>query len=240
MNNKVVVSSLLLAVGLVISAGIIAKTLLDIRSLDNTISVSGSAKIEVTSDSAIWRGSFSRNAFQDQLKEGYAKMKTDEQIVNQFLSDQGIKPENIEISPVFVNEVYKYNTNYDGPTEYNLIQNVTVKSDTPQSMESLAKDAEVLAQKGVIFSPNAIEYYYSGLPELRVSLLPDAIKDAKARAEAIASSSGQKVGSVKSVNMGVVQVMSKGSIDISDYGMYDTSSIDKEVMITVKAIFGLK
>ncbi len=40
--------------------------------------------------------------------------------------------------------------------------------------------------------------------------------------------------------MGVVQVLSEGSIDVSDYGTYDTSKIDKEVMITVKTTFGLK
>ena len=40
--------------------------------------------------------------------------------------------------------------------------------------------------------------------------------------------------------MGVVQVMSLGSVDVSDYGSYDTSNIEKEVMITVKTVFGLK
>ena len=107
-------------------------------------------------------------------------------------------------------------------------------------MKELAKNSDQLAVKGIIFSANPVEYYYSKLPDLRISLLPEAIKDAKERAKIIASSSDKAVDSVKSVTMGVVQVMTVGAVDVSDYGTYDTSSIDKEVMITVKTIFSLK
>jgi hypothetical protein len=40
--------------------------------------------------------------------------------------------------------------------------------------------------------------------------------------------------------MGVVQVTQPNSVDISDYGNYDVSTIEKEVMITVRASFSLK
>lgn len=55
-------------------------------------------------------------------------------------------------------------------------------------MKELAKNSDKLAEQGIIFSANPVEYYYSKLPEIRVSLLPEAIKDAKNRAEAIALS----------------------------------------------------
>jgi hypothetical protein len=48
------------------------------------------------------------------------------------------------------------------------------------------------------------------------------------------------VGSIRSASMGVVQVLSPQSIEISDYGSYDTSSVEKEVMVTVKAAFSLR
>ena len=143
-----------------------------------------------------------------------------------------------EISPVFMSEIYKTDSN--APKEYNLVQNIEVKSEDVNKMKELAKNSEQLAAKGIIFSTNPVEYYYSKLPDLRISLLPEAIKDAKKRAEIIALSSGKLVDSVKSVTMGVVQVMTVGSVDVSDYGSYDTSSIEKEVMITVKTIFSLK
>ena len=235
-NNKSIIYGLILGVSLIIASVIVARTFLDIKKLDNVVTVSGSAKQQVTADSARWTGSFSRSVLKDQLKDGYANMKSDEKIVSAFFAEKGFK--NIEISPVFMNEIYKNDQN--APKEYNLIQNVEIKADDVLKMKELAKSSDQLAAKGIIFSANSVEYYYSKLPELRVSLLPEAIKDAKNRAQSIAESSGRSVDAIKSVSMGVVQVMPVGSIDISDYGSYDTSSIDKEVMITVKTVFGLK
>lgn len=226
----------IVGVSLIITGMIISLTFLEIKKSDNVISVSGSAKQTVTSDSARWTGNFSRNIPKDQIKDGYAAMKNDEKIVSDFFKSQGFT--SIEISPVFMNEIYKNDSN--APKEYNLVQNVEIKSDDVNKMKELAKNSDQLANKGVIFSANSVEYYYSKLPDLRVSLLSSAIGDAKNRANSIAKSSGKQVDSIKSVSMGVVQVMSAGSVEVSDYGSYDTSNIEKEVMITVKTIFGLK
>lgn len=236
-KNKLVTMGAILGVSLVLAALIIAGTFLNIRKLDDSLSVSGSAKQAVTADAARWTGNFTRVAEASRLKEGYAQMKADEKAVNAFLSARGLSGK-FEISPVFMYEIYKNDQN--APKEYTLTQNLEVKSDDVQAMKELAKSVEKLVEQGIIFSASPVEYYYNQLPAVRISLLPEAIKDAAARAEAIAASSGQQVGTVKSVSMGVVQVMPVGAIEISDYGSYDTSSIEKEVMVTVKATFGLK
>ena len=236
-SNKLLFFGLIIGLSLVISAGLVAKTFLDVKNLDNVISVSGSAKQKVTSDSARWTGNFSRTATKDNLKDGYSQMKSDEKTVGDFLVTQGFK-DSFEISPVFMSEVYKSDQN--APKEYNLTQNIEIKSSDVNKIKELAKNSDQLASQGIIFSANPVEYYYSKLPELRISLLPEAIKDAKQRADIISSSSDKAVDSVKSVTMGVVQVMPVGAVEISDYGSYDTSGIEKEVMITVKTIFSLK
>ena len=73
-----------------------------------------------------------------------------------------------------------------------------------------------------------------------MALIGKAVQDAKARAESIAKSTGQSVGALKSASSGVVQVMAPNSVDISDYGSYDTSTIDKQIMVTARATFFLK
>lgn len=230
--------------GIILSAGIITAALIgafafiDVKKAENVVSVSGSAKLKVTSDSARWTGSFSRTVLMTDLKNGYAMMKEDEKKTNDFFVKEGFAKEALEISPVFMNEVYKNNEN--APKEYNLVQNVELKSSEVEKIKKTAKAAEKLAEQGIIFSSNAVEYYYSKLPEQRIALLPEAIKDAKKRADIIAQSSAKEVDAVQSVSMGVVQVMPVGAVEISDYGSYDTSSVDKEVMITVKTVFGLK
>ncbi|MFA5184095.1 MAG: SIMPL domain-containing protein [Patescibacteria group bacterium] len=236
-TNKSWLAGLILGLSLIIAAVIVGWTFFAVKNLDSVISVSGSAKQTVTADQARWTGNFSRSAFRDNLKDGYAQMKTDEKMVGDFLDAQGFQGK-YEISPVFMNEIYKNDSN--APKEYNLTQNIEIKSDDVNKMKELAKNSDQLAAKGIIFSANSVEYYYSKLPELRVSLLPAAIKDAKSRATAIAESDGRSLDTVRGVNMGVVQVMPVGSIEISDYGSYDTSGIEKEVMVTVKATFGVK
>ncbi len=238
-SNKLIIFGLILGVSLVLASAVVARTFLDVKKLDNTITVSGSAKEAVTADSARWTGNFSRTVTKEQMKDGYNQMKADEKIINDFLVAQGFGADKVEISPVFMNEMYNYKDT-NAPKEYNLTQNVAIKSDDVNKMKELAKNSDKLAEQGVLFSASSVEYYYSKLPEARISLLPEAIKDAKARAEAIAASSGKSVDTIKSVSMGVVQVMTAGAIEISDYGSYDTSGIEKEVMVTVKADFNLK
>jgi len=234
---KLIFFGLILGLSFIAGAYLVSHTFLTVKAMDNVISVSGSAKQKVTADNARWSGSFSRTVFKDQLASGYSLMKNDEVTISNFLNDQGFAGK-FEVSSVYMNEIYKNDSN--APKEYDLTQNITVKSDDVEKLKALAKSSDKIVAKGLFFSSYPAEYYYSKLPELRISLLPDAIKDARARAEMIAQSSGRLVGDVTSVSMGVVQVMAAGAIDISDYGSYDTSGVDKEVMITVKATFSLK
>lgn len=238
--NKLLYFGLILGLSLIIAAGVVGKTLLDVKNLDNVIAVSGSATQTVTSDSAHWTGSFTRTATEANLKDTYAQMKNDEKTVSDFLVGQGFATDSFEISPVFMNEAFKDNNDKDTVKEYNLTQNVEIKSNEVAKIKELAKNSDQLASRGVIFSANAVEYYYTKLPDTRVALLPQAIQDAKKRAEVIAQNSGRKIDAVKGVSMGVVQVMPVGTVNVDDYGSYDTSSISKDVMITVKTTFSLK
>ena len=84
------------------------------------------------------------------------------------------------------------------------------------------------------------EYYVSTLPQLRVSLVGQAVKDAKARAVEMANSGDSSVGALKSAASGVVQVLAPNSTSVEDYGSYDTSTIQKQVMVTARAVFYVK
>ena len=56
----------------------------------------------------------------------------------------------------------------------------------------------------------------------------------------MAEATGKSVGSLKSAASGVVQVLPANSLEVSDYGTYDTSKVNKNVMVTVKASFNLR
>lgn len=231
-----VVPAIVLSVGLILAATVGAITFYNTRTLDNTLSVTGSAKQQVMADSVKWAFDISRRVTENNLNSGYSSMARDLTAVKDFLSQNGIKEEQITITPIYMHEMYK-DPSFGGQREVNLRQVITVQSGDVQGVTALSKTTEVLARSGVFLSTNSLEYYYSKLAELRVSLLSGALKDAKARAEEIAKAGGQSIGDLQAASSGVVQVLAPNSIEISDYGAYDTSSIEKDVMVTVRAVF---
>jgi len=207
----------------------------------NSLSVTGSAKKAVVADSAKWTPAFTRTVKESSLKDGYAKVAQDLELVKAFLVAQGFNESEMTVSAPTMDQVWDYkNDGLEHETKYTVRQSVEVVSADVNKIARATKNVAVLADKGVLLNSAMPEYYYTKLPDLRVSLISDAVKDAKARAEQIALSGERQVGSLKSAASGVVQVLPANSIDVSDYGMYDTSSINKEVMVTVRAAFSIK
>lgn len=237
-NKNLTIFGVILGASIIISFAIASFTFYSLRSADY-ITTTGSAKKEVTSDTVKWTSTISRIVKLSTVKEGYAKMDVDLKEVKSFLIENGLTDKDFDVSPIFMNEIYE-NNNTGTNKNYNLIQNIEVNSTNVNKISALSKNINALINKGIIFSSMNPEYYYSKLPEMRVSLLADAVADAKARAQKLAEAGQKTIGTLKSASSGVVQVLSPGSAAISDYGTYDTSKIQKEIMITVKASFNIK
>lgn len=232
--------AIIVAAGLILSTLIGSWTFYSVRSFDNALQVTGSARKAVTADMVRWSGQFTRSVDSNGLKSGYDLMRKDRDAVVKFLKKHKIDDKNVTVSTVFMDQDYSYNVSGDQPRRYILRQTVDVSSADVASITAIAKNTDELINQGVLFSTQSLEYTVTKLPELRVSLLTDAMKDARARAAGIAESDGHAVGSLKSASIGVVQVMSPNSTAVDDYGSYDTSSIEKEVMVTVRASFQLR
>jgi uncharacterized protein len=241
-NNFFKSAQFIIGLCLIVSSIIFSIAFYNSRISMDSISVTGSASQEVVSDSAKFSGSFSRIVKLNNLKSGYDQMSADLKLVNDFLTEQAIDEKDVTISTVSMEQNYDYNSSNIPPTEkdYTLRQTVEVTSSDINKISTLAKTTQSIINKGVIFSVSPVEYYYKNLPEIRVTLLSGAVADAKRRAEEIVSGTGQKVGVLKSAASGVVQVLPANSLEISDYGTYDTSKINKNVMVTVKAAFDIK
>ena len=232
-------SAFIIGISLIVAALIGSVTFYKVRSLDNALQVTGSAKQRVTSDTVKWTGVFSRSVEPSQLKSGYLAMGRDAEIVAVFLKKEGIDEKNITFSPVTADQPYKYGQGIN-VNQYDLRETVQINSMDVQKITNLSRNIQPIVDQGVLFSTQSLEYYYSKLSDLRIQLLSNAVKDAKLRAQSIAKSSGRGVGTMKSASVGVVQVLPLNSVDVSDYGAYDTSGIEKEVMATVRAAFVLK
>jgi len=233
--SKNTLPATIIGAAFVIASIIAGYTFYSIRALDNSLSVTGSAKQSVKADNAKWSITVNKIVYEDGVCAAYTDVASNVSKVKDFLSKNAVATSEVSVSPIFSDDYW----GKENVRQINVRQVITVASKDVARVKTISENTTALAQQGVTFSPNAPEYYISNLPELRVSLIGQAVSDARARAESIAKSTGQSVGKLKSASSGVVQVMQPNSNDVSDYGQYDTSTVDKDVMVSVRATFGV-
>jgi uncharacterized protein len=204
-----------------------------------TISVTGLAEKDFTSDQIVWTGNYSRKMID--LKAAYVALKEDESKIRTYLKEKGIADSEMVFSAVNLNKDFDRKTDVNGReignefTGYNLKQDVTVDSKNIDKVEKISREVTELIQSGIEFNSSSPSYYYTKLAELKLDLLAKASADAKQRAETIAKNSGNGLGKIKKANMGIFQITGKNSNEDYSYGgAFNTSAKNKTASITTK------
>ncbi|MEN9234370.1 MAG: SIMPL domain-containing protein, partial [Gloeomargarita sp. DG02_1_bins_92] len=122
---------------------------------------------------------------------------------------------------------------------YRLTQRVKISSSDVDKIAALVNRANDLINEGIPMIADAPQYLYTDLAKLRVEMVAEAVQDAQKRAQSIAKATGSRIGRVRNVDTGVFQITSRFSTDVSDYGIYDTSSKEKDITAVVSVSFGL-
>jgi uncharacterized protein len=241
---RTITAPLIIAVAVII-AFLIAATAYKYRFRSaEIITVTGLAEKDFTSDQIVWKGTFSRQAFD--LKSAYASLKSDEVEIKRYLNTAGIADSNIVFSSIDVQRNYETRFDENGRQTgsvfngYNLTGTVTVDSRNIPVVEKLSREITGLLEKGIELNSIPPSYYYSGLNELKIDLLANAATDAKLRAQTIAENSDVGLGNIKKANMGVFQITGKNSNEDYSYGgVFNTSSKEKTASITLKVEYGV-
>lgn len=237
-STPIVAAATIVAVAGVLVAGIGAYTARDIKLANDTVEVTGSAKRSVMADTARWTISLETRTGTADQEAGYERLTAATNKIVAFLKEQGLTE--VETPAISSYPAYSYPQNGEPIfTGYTVSRVVMVRGSDVKKLQALTDSIEPLSGQGYTATTQSFELTYSKLAEERVSLLSEAIKDAEARAEAIAKESGRAVGTLRQASGGVVQVLPEGGVDISDSGNYDTQSMNKEVMVTVRAVFEL-
>src|SRR6185369_5032068 len=207
---------------------------------DQTITVTGSAKRGIKSDRVKWKSAVSYQA--PILSEAYRSLSDAVPKVKNYLVSKGIAENQITVSSISSQTLH--GTNSDGGetseiTGYSLRQELEVDSTEVDKIAKIAREATELINQGILIESMPPEYYYTQIGGLKIEMLAEAAKDAKTRAEQIANSTGSKIGSVRSARMGVLQITPAGSNEVSDSGMNDTTSIDKDITAVVNIGFAV-
>jgi uncharacterized protein len=204
-----------------------------------TISVTGLAEIDFTSDLIVWSGTFNRYGFE--LKTAYSTLKQDETAIKAYLNSKGIPDSNIVFSSVNITKNYQRKYDDKGNeisadfSGYTLTGKVRVESRDINRVEKLSREITELLEKGIELNSNEPQYYYTKLNELKIDLLAKASEDAKTRAETIAKNSGGSLGGIKKATMGVFQITGKNANEDYSYGgAFNTTNKEKTASITLK------
>lgn len=239
-NNNWMNAGVALAIGLVMSSIIFGWFYSKTKKSDEAIAVTGSARKRIKSDLVVWSAGVSSEA--PQLAEAYRQTTEAIPRVKQYLLSKGVAENQITISSISTTTLKK--TDADGGetsqiTGYQLRQQVEVRSGDVDKIAQIAREATELINQGILLESNAPQYNYTKISDLKIEMLGEAAKDAKVRAEKIAESTGNKIGAVRSARMGVMQITAADSTEVSDGGISDTSSIDKDITAVVNISFAV-
>jgi len=228
---------LILGCSLIIAALVFGLFFYHSRAVENSVGIVGAATKRFDSDIVKWRIALSRNTGLSDLNHGFAMLQSDLKALTAILAEKGIKPEEITIQPI---NTYPEMGRDGQKTGYNLQQSAFVITSQLKIIEDLALNPAALVEKGLIMQNSNLEYFYSKMSDIKMELLAEATNDARRRAEEMVKNSGVTLGNITSLKAGVFQINEPYSNEVSDYGMYNTQTKQKDITVTVRATFAIR
>lgn len=229
-----VFSALLLAASFIGVAKIGSDTVIALRNKGD-VSVKGFAKKEIVSDYAQFQVTVSAEGID--LKTCYAELAVAKSKLESYLAQSGLKPANYSTLPASIEEWRKISPRGHALNEvekYSVHQTYLVGSADVNRMAEISAGMVNLLGEGLRLSVSSVAYIYTGLDDLKLEMIGLATENAKQRAQTIASKGGFRLGSILDVRVGIFQITPRHSTDVSDSGINDTSSIDKEIKSVVE------
>jgi len=240
-KNDLFLPVLILGLSFIVGVVIFTNAWKSSQRANQTINVTGSAKKEIVSDLGFLRGTIT---VQSSTSEGaFAELNRQRPILVSYLQGKGFTKDKIEFFTI--NSYPVYETNNMGyqtgiVRAYVYSQRIEIQSTDVNKIKELSLDITSLIEKGVDFNVEQPEYHYTKMADLKIEIQAAAAKDAMIRAEKIAEATDRELGPMRSARMGVLQITPKFSNAISDYGINDLSSIEKEIIGVVNASFEIE
>ena len=230
---QLLIGLLALAVAIVVGAFAVASAVKAVKRSRDTITVTGSAKRPITADLVTWNLSVSSADVDPAVASQDIVAKAAK--VRAFLADAGLEAK----EPPVATEETSQKQGADRVTVYRLTQEFNVTTKEIDKAETAAGKVSALFEQGIAVSANPLQYVSTQLGKARIEALKEATADAKRRAQTLVEGLGGHLGAARRADVGVFQITPRNSTDVSDYGINDTSSREKDVTAVVTVTFGL-
>lgn len=231
LSRGLIILGVTLAVGMSAAAFIFGVQAKQIGSAKQTITVKGLAEQPIDSTSAEWQISVRSRG--ETFEEALSNLRQERPALEQFLSQYGFTAENFSnstesVSPNMVSETNEQGRRVEVQRGFNGEQTLSVKTDQLDKVhQARSKIIEYQAKGHNIDSSNA-DFLVGNLDEVKLSLIGEATKNAKARAVEFAKNGDVKVGTMRTASQGTFDILpADGQVEDSSGGTYDKSSIKK-------------
>jgi len=230
-----------IAVAIIVATFITTGTLQEIKSSSRTIYVKGFAERHIKADKGSLTCFFSARG--ESLPEAYKQLAANASRVLSLLKNSGSADDNIVEKPVSIERKYvKDEKGYDTTEirQYILHSGFTINTRDVDKISGMAASASALIEQDIDLSISAIRFTVSDLDEIKKQMLGEAMVNAKERATILTKNAGLSLGHLHSASQGIFQITAPNSTDVSDYGEYDTTTIEKVIKAVVSATFAVK
>ncbi len=218
-----------------------------VRPESRSIEITGSAKKRLVSDLIEWSATIEATA--PDRTEAYRQLHTHTAKAQEFLTGRGVVEKEISVSAAGIDAIYE--TEYVGTGEdriarqtlkgYLARQSVTVRSQDVALIEKMSREITGLLEMGITISSSMPLYYYTKLGEMKIEMLAEASRDARTRAENMVNSAGgAQLGNLRSADMGVININPANQTQGSWDGNNDTTSLEKDIITIVHAVYALE
>lgn len=253
MNKTVVALSaftavLALTAGIVFSSFMLSRFMLKIQhSTEKNITVKGVAEKLITSDIAAFRTSITAKGVTREA--GYAELAKARKVLCSKLDSLGFTAPMREDESISCDAHYRTvktkdkfgketsNSYFD---HYELTYSVRVRTSNVQLVSAnVLKIHDLAAQKWAV-TVESPRYFINNPEQYKLELVNAASASAAQRARVAAGNSGSTLGPVLEARQGVIQITAPASNETSDYGVYDTRSVQKVIRLVMTMKFSLK
>jgi hypothetical protein len=240
-KNSLFLPAVIIGVSFIIGVVFFTNSWKSNQRANQTINVTGSAKKEIVSDLGFLRGTISVRS--QTSESAFAELNRQKPILVSYLEKKGFPKDKIEFNTINNYPVYEmseqgYQTGR--VIGYIYSQRIEIQSSDVNKIKELSLDITSLIERGVSFNVEQPEYHYTKMADLKIEIQAAAARDAMIRAQKIAEATDRDLGPMRSARMGVLQITPKFSNAISDYGINDLSSIEKEIIGVVNASFEIE
>ncbi len=242
-NTWIIASAIM--IGLIGSGLFIGRAIQRFRVEERTISVKGLAEREVKSDMAVWV--IQTKITTNDLVEGSRLIEINQSKIIEFLTSNGIKedeifPQNSTVSDKLARE---YGSENIGMFRYIIEKSIQVRTNNVDVVSEVSKQTDKLMKVGVLItdSYNTLQYFYTGLNDIKPEMLSEATQNAKLAALEFTKESDVKLGKLKRANQGLFTIVDRDySIMSPNYGAYSDAVYDiyKKVRVVVSIDYSVK